>query len=50
MTQPNILTGSEFNRLYGHLEFYKFTNKEEIHNGFQFRDGLNVDTVPFYPE
>ena len=31
------------------MNYYKITNKEEVHNGFQFHDGLNVDTVKWYP-
>jgi hypothetical protein len=27
--------------------FYKITNYTENHNGFQYRDGLNIDTQPF---
>ncbi len=27
--------------------FYKITNYTENHNGFQYRDGLNIDTNPF---
>lgn len=29
------------------MRFFKVTNKEECHHGFQYRDGLNIDTVPF---
>jgi len=28
-------------------KYYKFTNKEECHNSFQYVDGLNVDILPF---
>ena len=31
------------------MRFYKFTNKEEVHNGFKYKTGLNVDTQPFNP-
>jgi len=31
------------------LKNYKITCENEIHNGFQFHDGLNIDTVPFNP-
>jgi len=42
------LTGLQFNKLVaGKLKFIKFTNQNENHNGFQFKTGLNVDTVPF---
>lgn len=29
------------------MKFVKLTNESCCHNGFQFREGLNVDTVPF---
>ena len=44
-----VLSGKEFNEKYPNTEFYKLTNKEEIHNSFQFKTGLNTDTVPFNP-
>lgn len=46
-----VYTGKEFNEIairYG-MKFYKFTNHNEIHHGFQIRDGLNVDTIEFNP-
>jgi len=39
-------TGAEFNKL-NLGPFYKITNKNELHNGFQYVDGLNIDTIPF---
>lgn len=44
-----ILTGSEFNDTYKDMIFVKLTNDIEKHNGFQFKDGLNIDTHNFYP-
>ena len=44
-----LLTGSEFNSQYGHLNFYKLTSESENHNGFQFVTGLNRDHVEFNP-
>jgi len=42
------LTGLQFNQLVaGKLKFIKFTDQKENHNGFQFKTGLNIDTVPF---
>lgn len=29
--------------------FVKLTNKEELHNGFQYQDGLNIDVHKFCP-
>ena len=31
-------------------KLYKILNDEENHNDFQYQEGLNVDTQPFYPE
>lgn len=44
------LTGKEFNELFADINFYKLTNRSEVHNGFKFVDGLNVDTIPFDPK
>ena len=44
-----ILTGKEFNEKYVGQKFVKLTNKEEKHNGYEFKSGLNVDTKPFNP-
>lgn len=41
--------GKRFNELYKDTLFVKLTNSNECHNGFQFRDGLNSDTVEFDP-
>ena len=43
-----ILSGKEFNEKYTGVRFVKLTNEEENHNDYQFKDGLNIDTVPFY--
>lgn len=29
--------------------FLKILNKDLVHNGFQYREGLNVDSLPFNP-
>lgn len=46
-----VYTGEEFNQIASKydMKFYKFTCTNEVHNGFQFKDGLNVDTVKFNP-
>jgi len=31
------------------MKFYKFTNKQENHNGLQYHDGLNIDLLSFNP-
>ena len=41
-------TGKEFKKLCPHT-LYRITNEDEIHNGFQYNTGLNVDTLPFNP-
>ncbi len=30
-------------------KFYRLTNQDECHRGFQYKTGLNVDIVPFVP-
>ena len=42
-----LLSGIEFNQKYKDINFYKLTNESEIHNGFQFKDDINEDTIPF---
>ena len=32
------------------MDYYKFTNKKEKHNGLQYHDGLNIDVLPFNPK
>jgi len=32
------------------MKFYKFTNKNETHNGKKYHTGLNVDILPFNPK
>ena len=45
----NVLTGHEFNSQHPNIEFYKLTNKEELHNNINFIDGLNIDPIKFNP-
>jgi hypothetical protein len=40
-----VLKGSEFNKKYANKKFYKLTKSNEIHHGYKFCDGLNVDTL-----
>jgi len=44
------MTGKEFNEAYPDIDLVKLTNKKEIHHGFQFTDGLNIDTFKFNSE
>ena len=30
-------------------QYFRLTNEEERHRGFQYKDGLNVDTNKFHP-
>jgi len=41
-----MISGKEFKSKYPTTIFYKLTNETENHNGFQFQDGLNIDTYP----
>lgn len=43
------IAGKEFNETYPDIRLVKLTNENEIHNGFHFNDGLNVDTKEFTP-
>ena len=42
------LSGGAFNKRFP-FNFYKVTNKEEIHYGLQYKTGLNIDPVEFNP-
>ena len=42
------LSGAEFNKINTE-KYFKLTNESEIHNNLQFKDGLNVDFLPFNP-
>src|SRR5579872_6169715 len=44
-----IFTGSQFNKIFKGVKFVKLTNANEIHNSYQFKDGLNIDNIPFKP-
>jgi hypothetical protein len=46
-----VYSGEEFNKLTLTLskKFVRLTNESEYHNGFQYKTGLNVDTLPFNP-
>lgn len=47
------LLGKDFNNIFSiltsKLMLIKLTNIDEVHNGFKFKDGLNVDTILFNP-
>src|SRR5579872_2345629 len=43
------MTGKQFNKIFKKTKFVKMTNMDENHNGYKFKDGLNIDTSPFYP-
>ena len=43
------LSGTEFNEKYPNTEFYKVLHKDDIHFGFTYQHGLNVDHIPFNP-
>jgi len=46
-----VMNGKEFNELIKNknIEFYKLTNLDEVHNGFQFMYGENIDNKLFNP-
>jgi|SRR6185437_12849270 len=44
-----VYSGEEFNLVTKGMVFIKLTNKSEIHNDYEFHDGLNIDIVPFNP-
>ena len=41
-----IISGKEFNTRFNGVRFVKLTNKIENHYNFQYKDGLNIDTIP----
>ncbi len=41
-----MISGKEFKSQYPGLKYYKLTTDDENHNGYQFKDGLNIDTNP----
>jgi hypothetical protein len=45
-----VLSGTEFKKLYPNTKFFKLTNSNEIHNNFQFSDGINIDYLKFVPQ
>ena len=46
-----VYTGKEFNELNKITNniYIKLTSKDGIHNGYQFKEGLNEDTMQFNP-
>ena len=44
----HVYSGLEFNHLLNR-KLYKCISKDEKHYGFQYKTGMNVDTIPFYP-
>ena len=42
-------SGKDFNIKYANYSFVKLTTQDECHNGFQFKTGLNIDTIEFNP-
>lgn len=41
-----MISGEEFNKINKDI-LWKLTNEEEIHNGYKYSDGLNIDPIPF---
>src|SRR5579872_2707546 len=44
------ISGKVFNQAYPNIRLIKLTNKKENHNGFQFKNGLNIDNIEFNPK
>lgn len=44
-----LISGKQFNELSRGQKFYKLTFPIELHRGFWYRDGLNVDVNPLVP-
>ena len=44
-----MISGKDFNKKYHNTNFIKLTNKEGIHNKFEFKEGLNIDFITFNP-
>ena len=43
------ISGKLFNEIFCGMSFVKLTNYNEVHNGFKFKTGLNIDTIKFNP-
>ena len=37
-----------FNKMHTNTEFYKILNIDCTHHGFKYKNGLNIDTLPFH--
>jgi hypothetical protein len=47
--EGDVLSGKQFNRISKGKKFVKLTNSKEIHNGFKYKTGYNVDIISFNP-
>ena len=45
-----LFSGHAFNRIYKDQILVKLTNSLENHNGYRFKTGLNIDSIPFNPD
>ena len=45
-----VISPEELLSVYPDRGFYRLTNKEERHNKFQYKTGLNTDILPFNPD
>lgn len=50
MELHSVVSGTKFKEIYEGEVFIKLTNKDERHRYITFKDGLNVDPVPFNPK
>ena len=46
---PNIITGKEFNDIYKKYSFVKILADKLKHHGFEYKEGLNIDSIKFNP-
>ncbi len=47
--QYHLMSGKDFNEMYGNRKFIKFTNIDEKHNDMSYIDGLNTDILHLVP-
>ena len=47
--KQRTISGKEFNSLFSQHKFCKILHETLNHNGFQYKEGLNIDSEEFYP-
>lgn len=46
--EGKTLTGKQFNEIIGKMPIVKFMNDGDLHRGFQYQNGDNLDILPFH--